>query len=245
MYIALLCIIVVYHMVMSVIDSNDTKKYFSGEKKVNKIRFLKEAVLWGWITTIIVFIFIAMSEITLHDIGFRGVSLSNTNWLNIVTFIICGMGLAILLIQTIQCLIPKNKKALREDFDKKKKSDNIYDWAIYNLVLPETKKERKWFFFLSLTAGICEEIIWRGTIIFLLSAVFPALNFMGAAIISCILFGLMHSYQGIYGIIKTGIISVLFVLLYYVTDSIIPGMLVHFLFDYSSVVLAGDENKYT
>jgi len=241
MKIILLSIILLYQIIISFVDSKDAKKYFNGEKKVDKIRYLKEAVFFGWITTIIVFIFVALTKMTLHDVGFRRITLSNISWLNIITFIICGILLAILLLQMFQCLQAKNKKLLRENYNKEKESKNHYDWVIYNLLIPETKDEKKWFLFVSLTAGICEEIIYRGAIIFLLLNIFPMFDFWIAGIISCILFSLIHSYQGITGIIKTGVIAIMFVLLYYVTGTIIIGMVLHFLLDYSSAFLAGDE----
>jgi len=241
MNIILLSIIVIYQMVISIVDSKDSKKYFTKKKKVDKIKYLKEAVFFGWVTTIIVLIFVVISNITLFDLGFRSITLSNIIWLNITTFIIGGFLILILLLQTIQCLQTKNQKLLREIYNKNKESKNPYDWTIYNLLIPETKAEKKWFLGVSLTAGICEEIIYRGAIIFLLLNIFPAFNFWIAGIISCILFGLMHSYQGIGGIIKTGLLAILFVLLYYVTNSIIPGIIIHFLLDYSSVFLAGNE----
>lgn len=56
--------------------------------------------------------------------------------------------------------------------------------------LPSTRKERWLFAGLSITAGICEEILFRGFLIFYLSEVFPGLPVVGAVIASSLIFGL-------------------------------------------------------
>ena len=50
------------------------------------------------------------------------------------------------------------------------------------------------FYGLSITAGIVEEVLWRGFLIWYLSQFMPV---WGAALISTIGFGLAHAYQGL------------------------------------------------
>jgi membrane protease YdiL (CAAX protease family) len=91
-------------------------------------------------------------------------------------------------------------------------------------LLPHTREERDWFVALSVTAGICEEFLYRGVLIWTLR---PSLGLAGAALASILLFGAGHAYQGPkHGIRATaaGIVMTAIVLL---TGSLLPAMLVH------------------
>jgi membrane protease YdiL (CAAX protease family) len=81
---------------------------------------------------------------------------------------------------------------------------------------------------LSFTAGICEEILFRGYLIWMLT---PWLGLLGAAAVSAVMFGLAHGYQGgKFGprAFYAGFVMTAFVL---ATGSIIPGMVLHALVD--------------
>ncbi|MFP3722585.1 CPBP family intramembrane glutamic endopeptidase, partial [Niallia circulans] len=60
-------------------------------------------------------------------------------------------------------------------------------------------------------------------------------------IISSLLFGLAHTYQGGIGVIRTAIIGILFSGLYLGLGSILPLIVLHFLIDY--VAKLGESNK--
>lgn len=115
------------------------------------------------------------------------------------------------------------------------------DSVVENLLIPRIFREKKYFLFVSLTAGICEEVFLRGCVMFLLGDIFPMLPLVWIAVISSVLFGLFHLYQGISGIIKTGVIGLFFAGLYIATGSIIPGILLHFCVDFSSAFLLKEE----
>jgi len=118
---------------------------------------------------------------------------------------------------------------------------NHYNDVMANIAFPRTFKEKKYFFGVSLTAGICEEIIFRGLLLFLLQALFPSLSIVFIIIIASAIFGIGHFYQGITGIIKTTVGGVVFCCLYVVTNSLIIGIIGHFLMDFSSAFLLREE----
>ncbi|WP_052342642.1 CPBP family intramembrane glutamic endopeptidase [Bacillus sp. EB01] len=95
--------------------------------------------------------------------------------------------------------------------------------------------------FVSWTAGITEEIIYRGFLIFAFQQLFPQLGIWMVLILSSILFGLAHTYQGISNVIRTSIIGLFFALLYISLDSIIPLIILHFLIDYIGKLDDGEE----
>jgi len=95
-------------------------------------------------------------------------------------------------------------------------------------ILPHTTSEMKSFLALSLTAGLCEELLFRGYLIWVLSfslAVWPA------AIVSSLLFGYGHLYQSVGGMVKTAAVGFVAASLYIVSGSIWLPMLMHALLD--------------
>lgn len=242
MHIALLVILVTYQVIMSILDKRDIQKLSGFEITENhRIKFYKETIVFGWVPVWIVLLFVSISSLTLSDIGLRAIALSNSTWLNIFIDIICSVIILALGYQTIMYFISSEYRSkVAAEISNKKDGNSQYDTVMSQILIPRSKVEKKWFLLVSLTAGICEELVWRGCLIFLLSNIFSSVNIIVIYMVSCILFGLAHCYQGMYGVIKTSIIAILFVMIYYVTDSIIPGTVLHFLFDYSSAFLVKD-----
>ena len=93
---------------------------------------------------------------------------------------------------------------------------------------PHTRAELAWFVALSLSAGICEEFIFRGYLIWLFQAV---LGLWGAAALSLVVFAAAHAYQGAKGVFAVGIVGGLFTLIVLAFGSLVPAMAVHTLAD--------------
>ena len=94
--------------------------------------------------------------------------------------------------------------------------------------LPRSRRDFRLFFFTSITAGIVEEIFYRGFAIWYLTHFMPL---WAAVIVSSLMFGLGHSYQGAAGMLKTGVIGLSMAVLYVVTGSIWLPIVAHALLD--------------
>lgn len=97
-------------------------------------------------------------------------------------------------------------------------------------VLPVTASEKIVFaFVVAPTAGFVEEFVFRGFI----NGELWGLVGDGwiAAVLSSILFGLVHFYQGWWGVARTGVIGFIFAAGVIVTGSLIPSMIAHMLAD--------------
>jgi membrane protease YdiL (CAAX protease family) len=102
-------------------------------------------------------------------------------------------------------------------------------------VLPRTADELRWFRAVALTAGVCEELMYRGFLLWYFDAWFP----IGvAAAATTVLFGLAHAYQGPRGILLTGLVGTLFVALRLLTGSLWVPALLHAFWDWNSGSLA-------
>jgi len=117
----------------------------------------------------------------------------------------------------------------------KVKSDTKNDEALlrslesFRWLMPVRKVELRYFLFgVSTSAGICEEIIFRG---FLLGSLLEYFGMPTAILISSIAFGLPHIYQGISGVIKTSVLGVLFACVYWVSGSLLLAIVLHIIID--------------
>ena len=96
-------------------------------------------------------------------------------------------------------------------------------------LMPQGREELPGFVSLAITAGVCEEILFRGFVCWLLACVLPA--FWMAALGQAVLFGLAHAYQGPRGIVTTGAVGVFMAGIVAVSGSLWAAMLVHALMD--------------
>ena len=102
-------------------------------------------------------------------------------------------------------------------------------------LLPRNRAELKWGAALAINAGLVEELLFRLAL--------PALIFGGtgsavaAVAASILVFGLLHIYQGLPGIVGSVILGTAFTAIYLATGSIVVAIVVHALFDLRSLVL--------
>ena len=104
-----------------------------------------------------------------------------------------------------------------------------------SIALPHTSDELRWFVALSLTAGFCEEFLFRGYLIWVFQ---PCLGWWGAAALSLPVFAAAHAYQGTAGVIRTGLAGGVFTLLVALSGSLVPAIVLHALVDILSGVIA-------
>ncbi|MEX2611053.1 MAG: CPBP family intramembrane glutamic endopeptidase, partial [Gemmatimonadota bacterium] len=78
--------------------------------------------------------------------------------------------------------------------------------ALTRHLLPVTGQEKGWFVALSITAGVTEEVVFRG---FLLTALILATGSTALAVVlSAALFGVVHGYQGPWGAVRPAALGV-------------------------------------
>lgn len=93
-----------------------------------------------------------------------------------------------------------------------------------DIFLPRNGNELGRFYGLSLTAGIVEEVLWRGFMIWYLSLFMPI---WAAAVISSIGFGVAHAYQGIRNLPQIALVGGMFALLFVLSGSVWLPMIMH------------------
>ena len=104
-----------------------------------------------------------------------------------------------------------------------------------NAVLPHTRKEMFVWCGVSLSAGFCEEFLYRGYFIWVFA---PWLGWWGAAVLSLPFFALPHLYQGWGGVLRTAIFGAAYTLVVAIFGSLWPAIALHALFDLGQGVIA-------
>jgi CAAX protease family protein len=144
------------------------------------------------------------------------------------TLIVCGVLVVLIsgvvLINKLQKRKPSPEK-MAKSLEKLRK------------LLPATGRERFAFVFVALTAGFCEEFLFRG---WLLNVTSRALHSIWLGLLlSSILFGFAHLYQGRNGVIGTAVLGLIFGLVYIASGSLLPAQLFHATLDLNNGMAFG------
>jgi membrane protease YdiL (CAAX protease family) len=97
--------------------------------------------------------------------------------------------------------------------------------AIAERILPQSSVELLPYLALAITAGLCEEFLYRGFAMAVLLHL--GLQTWVAVLISSVLFGLAHSYQGRGGIVMTLLIGLILGASRIAYDSLVPAIFWH------------------
>ena len=96
-------------------------------------------------------------------------------------------------------------------------------------ILPDRREEWPGFASLAITAGICEELLFRGFVTWWLLHYLPV--FWLAVLAQAVLFGLAHAYQGPRGMFMAGAFGLFLGGIVWVTGSVWAAMILHALMD--------------
>jgi membrane protease YdiL (CAAX protease family) len=235
MYIVFLVLLLAFSLVdliTEVMKKNKPKGTVRTEKK-QKNKYNK-ILAWMWGPAAVVVIMSFISGISFADLGFRAIELNHNLWFNAIILVINGLVL-------IYSWYPLILSLVSRKFREKMKADLAALGDGTRDILPHTKKEKQMYVLVSFSSGICEELVYRGFMLFLLSAVFPGMSIFTFILISGVLFGIGHIYQGWQGIIEAGLIGAFYMSLLIVTNSLILVMILHFISNVSGAFLLSEE----
>ena len=94
-------------------------------------------------------------------------------------------------------------------------------------LFPRSPKELR-FWTLCAASTAAEEIFYRGFILWYLAR---TMDVAAAGVLSCVLFGAAHAYQGARGMLRTGVMGVVFLATYLTADSLWPAIALHVIQD--------------
>ncbi len=104
-------------------------------------------------------------------------------------------------------------------------------------MLPVSATERRWWLLLSISAGVCEEIFFRGFLPQFLQGHLGdggwGVGATGAWVLSALAFGICHAYQGLAGVVRTTVGGLMFGMAALLSGSLWLPIALHILIDMS------------
>lgn len=142
-----------------------------------------------------------------------------------------AMAIALIIIgaQAYQALSAINSAEKRKHL----KATLTHHDGAYDLIAPQSPRDYRWYYPLAVTAGITEEVVFRG---FLIGFAVLFTPLWAAAVFSITIFLLGHLYQGVKPALKLLLIASILTLLFVLSGSLIPGIVLHVAVDIFSGV---------
>ncbi len=100
----------------------------------------------------------------------------------------------------------------------------------FSALVPITARERALFALVALSAGICEEVVYRAWLLDFLHAA-GGLGGWTLVAVAAVAFGLGHYYQGLAGILITSLLGLAFCVLYIASGTLLVPIVVHTIVD--------------
>lgn len=196
-----------------------------------RTRFLLRWAWQPWILTLAALLLVALAPgITFADLGLRLFSPADVGSVGMGFMAGAAIGLV-----GVMVAIAVSSQRKRRNSSTSVKPEIPYINPKLAPMLPSGRTDRLAWLALSATAGITEEIMYRGVLVLVVSALLPTLPPFLICAIAVLVFAVAHSYQGVAGIILTGILSIPLLALYLFTGSLLPGIVLHFIIDARSM----------
>ncbi len=110
-------------------------------------------------------------------------------------------------------------------------------------LMPRTAVERRAFAGLAVTAGVCEEVLYRGVLLAVAVALAPGLGPWRLVLVSALAFAVAHTYQGVAGMLTSFVLGGSLAVLFLGSGSLLLPVLYHVLVDLRILVLAVDRTR--
>ncbi len=194
--------------------------------QLNKWRMYGEIVVTQWILVIIFLVYWLLTKHTFSNLF----SIKKPLFSLDKDFLLSagvGAGISILML-VFMISFSKNTR--------EKISEKLSDESI-QFLLPSNFKERLFFLLIAVTAGVCEEIIFRGVMFHYFNHLPFHLSIVAIGIISSLLFGIVHLYQGWKGVLFTSYLGGIMFFLFVGTGSLWVPIALHFIIDSKFVFL--------
>jgi len=204
-------------------DALETRALKTGTNPRRKIFAYRRILIFEWVAALVAwialrssvfFVWPAVRQSTAQKIG------APFAW---------GFAIAFVAGSLAQVILTRRSERMREKVVKAFKK--------LAFILPMTQEERAWFALVSITAGICEEILYRGFLIrYLSNGPWHAGVWIAFAVAS-VSFGLAHGYQGLSGIIGTAVLGAVMGVIFFATGSLWLPIALHAIIDLRVIFL--------
>lgn len=201
-------------------DYYDTRRLKQNPTSDARMRYYKTLCLWLWIAALVACL----------TAGWRAIftiAPGDAPWLaeHVWAYYVVGVVIALF---TAAIVLPYITVLWMRVTNKPRKyaSAELMKKLSYAYLFPATRQERRWWVVVALTAGIAEEICFRGFLLSYLRSLW-GLGLGIAILVSCVVFGLQHLYQGTKGVVGTAVLGALFALLFAMSGSLLLPIVLH------------------
>ncbi|NHM30655.1 CPBP family intramembrane glutamic endopeptidase [Neobacillus terrae] len=208
-------------------DIKHTKKVKKSGNWEDKRAYFLFIITSEWFLTFLILIGAAAFSVSWTEFGLK---LPNENTSKLLG-VFSGFLIGVLFLLLVLFRLPFYKKRMEKQMES------------ISFLAPANSKERNWGLVLSATAGICEEIIYRGLIIFYLQSLPFDLSLPIILVLSALIFGFGHIYQGWKGFLLTSFLGFVFARVYVMTDSLLFPIIIHIIIDARFFLMTKGKNK--
>ncbi|WDH74662.1 CPBP family intramembrane metalloprotease [Exiguobacterium marinum] len=180
----------------------------------------EQTVKSAWGLTLLIVALVFLFQVPLSEIGLKFIPEPGDEEAWQIFLISCVLVTLIFVFYLLVKISSRLRNALRP----------YYELDLEKLLLPRTKTEEQAWSAVSITAGVTEEFIFRGVLLYTISLYIEVPN-MTLALIGGALFGIAHAYQGVKGVLTTGTVGFGLGILYLGMGVLWPVMVLHILLD--------------
>lgn len=218
-------------VIVPVWDFRDTQRLKRNPSSAGKLRYYKTLCSWLWISSVIALLAVGARPLLTTEPAPQEIPwLLLHVWAFYLVEIVIALFVALMLLPFATVFWKKVKRQPR-------KYSSAEAFKAFDYFFPATWTERRWWVFVCITAGVCEETLYRGFLLHYLHTFPWALNLTLALLISSVIFGLGHLYLGIGGVIGMTISGLIFGLLFILTGSLLLPMILHAALDLRMLVI--------
>ncbi len=184
-----------------------------------RVDHYRRGITAEWVGVAIVAVIGALTGRRAGSIGLRAVDSNSGVWSQVPAILV------VLAVGTVLFRRPALRDALRRQA------------RGFLALLPSTREEKLLFVPLAITAGVCEEILFRGFLLAYVAWLWPHATNTQLIVVTSVAFGVAHVYQGALGVVVTGVVGVLLASMVVDGGSLLPAIVVHALIDLRIVFL--------
>lgn len=206
-------------------DFYETRRLKKNPGSVQKISYYKTLCAWLWIASFVAIATAGLREVfTIAPMPDDAAWLFRHAWVRslVETAIVLFVGLMFLPYATVAWKRLNNRPRTYRSAEALKPFEYFF---------PATRTERRWWVFVCVTAGCCEETLFRGFMLHYLHVLPWTLNLTLALLISSLIFGLNHLYGGVGGVVGSAIAGFLLGLLFLLSANLLLPVILHTVMD--------------
>lgn len=218
-------------------DYWDTRRLKRSPSSAAKIGYYRTLCSWLWIASFVALLLLGWRPLfTVHPMP------AETPWLLAHAWVRYLVVAILIATFVVIVLLPVGIVVWKKLTKRPRKYGTADAVKSLDYFFPRTCAERRWFAFLCITAGICEETLYRGFLLHYLHVLPFSLNLTLALVIAAVIFGLAHLYGGVGGVVGSTLFGLLVGLLFLLTSNLLLPMLLHAATDLRMLVLLRPPN---